>query len=160
MARVALGLQTDPDLILAPLHRRMLRLAHEERFEEAAELRRRAAAFEQSLANHLQALALLDAGELLIESNGRALLIRRGQLVAAIDRTDDEDTTLARLRSNALMVDDARSWMTMSVRREARVISSWLNRNARDTRLLHAARGWSLPAAARPRNRFAVREPR
>jgi DNA polymerase-3 subunit epsilon len=160
MARVALGLQTDPDLILAPLHRRMLRLAHEERFEEAAELRRRAAAFERSLANHLQALALLDAGELLIESNGRALLIRRGQLVAAIDRTDDEDTTLARLRSNALMVDDARSWMTMSVRREARVISSWLNRNARDTRLLHAARGWSLPAAARPRNRFAVREPR
>ena len=160
IGRVARGLLAEPDLILAPLHRRMHRLAQEERFEEAAELRRRAASFERTLANHLQALALIHADELLIESNGRALLIRRGQLVAAIDRTEDESTTLALLRRQALFVEEARSWMTMSVRREARVISSWLNRNSRDAHLLYAARGWCLPAAARPRNRFAVREPR
>ena len=160
IGRVALGLLTDPGLILAPLHERMRRLARDERFEEAAEMRQRAAFLERSLDQHLQALALIDAGELAFESNGRALLIRGGRLVAAIDIMGDEATTLDRLRSSASGPEEEQTWMTMAVKREARVISSWLNRNALEARLLFTSKGWSLPAAARPLNRFAVRASR
>ena len=158
--RVARGLVADPDLILAPLHVRMQRLAREERFEEAAQMRKRASDLERTLEQNLQARALIDAGELVIESNGRALLVRRGQLVAALDHLEDDATTIARLRCGARAAEEARSWMTMPVRREALVICSWLNRNVADVRLIYSARGWSLPAAARPRHRFAVRNPR
>jgi len=138
----------------------MRRLAREERFEEAGEMRQRASFLERSLDQHLQALALVDAGELVLESNGRALLIRRGRLVSAIDITRDEPATLDRLRSSACASEEEQSWMTMAVKREARVISSWLNRNALEARLLFSSKGWSLPAAARPLNRFAVRASR
>jgi len=158
--RVARGLVADPDLILAPLHVRMQRLAREERFEEAAQMRKRASDLERSLEQNLQARALIDAGELVIESNQRALLVRWGQLVAAVDLLEDDTATVARLRREARAAQEGRSWMTMPVRREARVICSWLNRNAADVRLVHSARGWSMPAAARPRHRFAVHNPR
>jgi excinuclease UvrABC nuclease subunit len=158
LRRVALGLLTAPDLILEPLHDRMMRLARGERFEEAAEMRRRAALFERSLDQHLQALALIEAGELVIESQGRALLIRSGRLVAARNRADnDVAATVARLRSEAGEPESARAWLDMAQRREARVICSWLNRTSSEARLLYAARGWSLPAEARPHDRFAVR---
>ncbi|MGH2775437.1 MAG: DEDD exonuclease domain-containing protein [Actinomycetota bacterium] len=160
ISRVALGLLTDPGLILAPLHDRMRRLAREERFEEAGEMRQRAAFLERSLEQHMQALALIDAGELAFESNGRALLFRGGRLVAAIDIMGDDATTLDSLRSDACAPDEERSWMTMTLKREARVISSWLNRNALEARLLFSSNGWSLPAAARPLNRFGVRASR
>jgi DNA polymerase-3 subunit epsilon len=157
IARVAMGLLADPELILAPLHDRMRRLARDERFEEAAEMRKRASVLERSLEQHLQALALIGAGDLVFECNGRALLVRRGRLVAAIDKPGDESTTLERLRSSARAVEDARSWMTMAARREARVITSWLTRPTTGARLVFSSQGWSLPVAARPRNRFAVR---
>jgi DNA polymerase-3 subunit epsilon len=160
IARVALGLLTDPELILAPLHDRMRRLARDERFEEAAEMRQRAAALERSLEQHLLAQALIDAGEVVLRSNERVLLVRRGRLVAATDDSGDDATALDRLRSTACATEDGRSWMTMAVRREARVITSWLNRKTIDARLVFSSRGWSLPVAARPRNRFAVRASR
>jgi DNA polymerase III subunit epsilon len=158
LRRVAQGLLTSPELILEPLHDRMMRLARDERFEEAAEIRRRAQLFERSLDQHLQALALIEAGELVIESQGRALLIRRGCLVVARDRGDHDDaTTVARLRAEAEEFDAGRPWLTMTERREARVICSWLGRRSPDVRLLYAARGWSLPVRARPRDLFEVR---
>ncbi|MGH2698661.1 MAG: DEDD exonuclease domain-containing protein [Actinomycetota bacterium] len=158
LTRVALGLLTAPDLILQPLYDRMQRLARGERFEEAAEMRRRASLFERLMDHHLQALALIEAGDLVIESRGRALLIRRGRLAAALDRDGrDVASTVARLHATAGGCEAPRPWMTMSERREARVIGSWLNRHASEVRLLQASRGWSLPLRARPRDRFAVR---
>jgi hypothetical protein len=135
-----------------------MRLARDERFEEAAEIRRRAELFERSLDQHLQALALIEAEELVIESEGRALLIRRGRLVAARDLDEaDVETTVARLRAEAGDAEGTRPWLTMTERREARVICSWMSRRSCEARLLHAKRGWSLPVRARPRGLFEVR---
>ncbi|MGH2751768.1 MAG: DEDD exonuclease domain-containing protein [Actinomycetota bacterium] len=161
IARMATGFVSSPTLILDPLHERMRRLAGGERFEEAAELRRRAAVFESSLAQHLQAVALIAAGDLVVAAGGRAVLIRRGHLAAALDvGGDGAATTVARLQAVGGESAEPRSWMTTSERREARVISSWLNRNARSITLLHASQGWSLPVGARFDDRFSVRAKR
>jgi len=162
--RVARGLLTEPRLVLTPLHRRMQVLALAERFEEAAELRKRAELLERLLERHLRVAALVESGDVAVEVDGRALLIRSGRLVAAHDaRADDAVATLDALRESAPSKDCAErwtavgSWLGAELQSEARVISSWLERNTNRVRLLHAERGWSLPAGARPLDFFSVR---
>ena len=82
VATVRRGLGAEPDLLLAPLEARMEALAGAERFEEAAEVRDRAAALAQALSRHRRFSALRAAGRVVVELDGRSRAeLRRGRLV-------------------------------------------------------------------------------
>jgi DNA polymerase-3 subunit epsilon len=65
--RVVRGLTTEPDLLLAPLVERLAMLAHEERFEEAVDVRDRAEALSSALRRQRRFERLRRAGRLCIE---------------------------------------------------------------------------------------------
>ncbi len=65
--RVVTGLRRRPDLLLVPLEHRMRALADAERFEEAADVRDRAAALAQALRRQRQLESLMGSGRLVIE---------------------------------------------------------------------------------------------
>jgi excinuclease UvrABC nuclease subunit len=147
-----MALHTDPELLLGPLAARMLRLASQARYEEAAELRDRGALLERTVHRHLEAQALRDASEVVISSGGRAFLLRAGRLAQAVDRagaTDEE--VVATLLHEA--TDETEHSDDDGFRREAAIINAWLRRTA-DVRVLYARGPWSQPAAARPRALF------
>ena len=77
---------SSPDGLLAALEGRMERLAAEERFEEAAELRDRLRALVSALARARQERWLVEAGRLEIRVEGRRLAFRSG----ALERRGDE----------------------------------------------------------------------
>ena len=70
--RAVIGLRHRPDLLLAPLEARMRTLAGEERFEEAADVRERAAALAQALRRQRQLESLVQSGRVVIEIGDRA----------------------------------------------------------------------------------------
>jgi hypothetical protein len=71
VARAVRGLTVDAELILAPLRARMEELAAEERFEEAADVRDRAAALAQALRRQRRLDTLRGAGRLVIDLPGQ-----------------------------------------------------------------------------------------
>ncbi len=78
------GLGHRPELLFAPLERRMLALADDERFEEAADVRDRAAALAQALRRQRQFEALVSSGRVVLEIDGRAgAELRDGRLERA-----------------------------------------------------------------------------
>jgi DNA polymerase-3 subunit epsilon len=78
------GLTTEPDLLLDPLERRMRQLAAAHRFEEAADVRDRAAALARALSRQRRLDALVRAGRLVVEGpGGERALLDRGRLVSS-----------------------------------------------------------------------------
>lgn len=155
--RLADALGHEPEGIFEPLERKMHRLAALQRFEEATETRERAALVERTLLRHLQVRSLLDAGDVVVAIEGRALLIRNGQLACGTHLCGDLDATLARLEAGADCAPVG-TFITAQVQNEARVISAWLRRNAALCKVLHASGAWATPVAAgRLGSRFAVR---
>jgi len=153
------ALCSDPNLIFEPLERKMRRLATAQRFEEAVEARERAAAVERMLLRNMEVRALIEAGDLVLVLGGRALLIRNGQLAAATDWRGDRVAALARLEASA-ECHAVGSFLTAAVQAEARVVSSWLRRNAAPCSLLYVTGTWATPVAAgRLGSRFAARAP-
>jgi len=147
------GIICDPSGLLLALERRMTSLAEAHRFEEAAEVRERGALLARSSLRYAETTALLDAREFVIAHEGRAYMIRDGQLAAAGPSGDD---ALARLRASARS-RPVRGFWAPEILAEARVIISWLRRNASGLRLIHIGGTWALPAGARPCDRFRVK---
>jgi DNA polymerase III subunit epsilon len=77
---------SSPDGLLAALEGRMSRLASQERFEEAAELRDRLGALVRALARARRERWLVEAGRLVIDVAGRRVAFRNG----ALERRGDE----------------------------------------------------------------------
>src|SRR5690606_13089165 len=76
------GLLVDPQLLLGPLEARMHGLAAEERFEEAAAVRDRAAALANALRRQRRFDALRRTGRVVVEVDGRSRTeLRQGRLV-------------------------------------------------------------------------------
>lgn len=140
------ALTRDPGLIATPLADKMRRLARQERFEEAAELRDRARTLVRSIERSIEARALVDAGEVLIGVGGRAILLVSGQLAAACDAAERSvDELLAELRGAASW-KPVGSWLTAETQREIRAVTSWLGRHAGDVEVLHVEKTWAVPA--------------
>ncbi len=153
--RLAAGITSAPSVLLEPLAARLSMLAKQQRFEEAAELRDRAALLQRVLRRGVRVHALVEAGDLVLGIGGRAVLIRGGRLCDAVDVAPGaERESLGRLLGTP-MKQAARPWLTPELSREAAVISSWLDRHAAATRVLFAEHPWSLPVAAAPENRFS-----
>lgn len=148
------ALTRDPGIVVAPLEEKMRRLARQERFEEAAELRDRARSLARWIERSIEARALIGAGEVLLEVEGRALLLVQGQLAAACDARDEPvPELLASLRTRARW-EPVGAWLTAGVQREVRAVTSWLNRHSEAVAVLHVGNGWAVPARARPTNAF------
>ena len=82
--RASAGLHHDPALLLGPLEARMHALAAAERFEEAADVRDRAAALAAALRRQRRFDALRRAGRVVVEVDGRSgAELRHGRLVRA-----------------------------------------------------------------------------
>jgi DNA polymerase-3 subunit epsilon len=160
LAELAVTLIDRHHEIVVPLFERMRRLALEERFEEAAEVRDRGALLERALRSASEMRALVGAGEVVLRVGTRLVLIRGGQLAAAADYPDfDLATALARLR-DAATFDEVGSFVPARVVPEVRAITAWLRRGAEDARMVCVERAWSMPVGARPLNLFSVKESR
>jgi DNA polymerase-3 subunit epsilon len=149
----AQALAGHPTDVLDLLAGRMHRLARQDRYEEAAEVRDRGALLERSVAVEASARGLIAAGDVVLGVDDRALLIRDGQLAAATELTNDLEEVRAKLERRA-RAEPVEPWLSPRVAREARVITSWLERTRADVRLLHARNGWALPASAGGAGRF------
>jgi DNA polymerase-3 subunit epsilon len=87
VARVVRGLTEDPDELLAPLGRKMRALAVAHRYEEAADVRNRAAGLSRALLRQRRLDGLRDAGRLSLEVDGTPAVVAHGRLVAMGDVT-------------------------------------------------------------------------
>ncbi len=140
----------------------MERLSRQERFEEAAELRDRARSLARWIERSIEARALINAGEVLIQVGGRAILLVEGQLAASCDVLDrPAPELLAGLRAVARW-EPVGGWLTAGVQREVRAVLSWLHRHDADVQVWHVEGTWAVPARARPTKAFdhAERGPR
>jgi DNA polymerase III subunit epsilon len=151
------ALSDDPRSLYDLLETRMRRLAHQQRFEEAAELRQRAALLESTLTRNMAIGALLDAGEIVLKVGDRIVLIENAQLAAAGDHDDDSELTIERLRRVAVS-KQVGSFLTAAQLAEGRVITGWIERHADELELVGVAGTWALPVGARPAGRFRAKD--
>ena len=128
--RVAERVTSDPGALLEPLVDKMNRLARQERYEEAAELRDRGALLERTLMRTIEGEAWGRCGELVLEVSGKRLRFERGVMGGADDAAPDE-------------------W---------RVLSSWLRRHGQDARIVSASGDLALPLGLGTPSRFKARE--
>jgi len=144
--RAVRGLTTEPELLLEPLRRRMLDLAAVERFEEASDVRERAAALAQALQRQRRLDALRRAGRLVLDvpGQGGAELVR-GRLVSTwapgsahlpdvSDALGDEPDALVADRPLPRELAD-----------ELACVASWLEGAAERVRVVQCEGGLSLP---------------
>ena len=153
LRRIAIAVGCDPGLILGSLHERMSALARRERYEEAAEVRSRAALLEGTLATRSEMQALLDARSLTLTDERRVWWIAHGQLVAAADAGEELPPAIPGARG----FTHVGAFWPPGPHREARVIASWIRRNAATLRILEVEGTWSMPAGAGPVGRFQER---
>jgi excinuclease UvrABC nuclease subunit len=82
-----LALTSQPENLLNPLRDKMRALAHQQRFEEAADLRRQAFALSNSLRRQNQVDALRSSGRVIFESPDTDLVtLENGRLVESASR--------------------------------------------------------------------------
>ena len=149
VAQVVTGLTVDPSVLLDPLRARMAALASAERYEEAADMRDRAAALARAISRQRQLDGLRRSGRLEIEigDEPRRVVLAGGRLVGAAgqlalgdpdDPGADTDIDLDRPLPRHL-VD------------ELSCVASWLEAEARGVRLLHCEGTWAVPVPRLPR---------
>lgn len=154
---LATALAVDPCTICDRLAARLRRLARQERFEEAEELRRSAALLERVLRTNLEIRALLEARSVVLRVGTRLVLIEHGRLVAACDVDGNCERGVRALLERGQPEDPVGRYVTPVVDKEARVILAWLRKHAHEARLMHVDRAWAQPLGSRPGNRFEPR---
>lgn len=138
--RLVRGLTGEPWILLDPLRARMAALASSERYEEAADVRDRAAALARALTRQRQLDALRRAGRMEIEVLGRRLVLSAGRLAGA---------------EGQLALDGADPGPEAPLPRhlvdELSCVASWLESEAGSVRLMHCEEPWSVPVPRLPR---------
>ena len=141
------GLTTRPELLLDPLAERLRRLAAEGRFEEAADVRDRAAALAGALRRQRRIESLRAAGTLTVAlPGGEVATLVDGLLVASASGTGTAQATLA-LDHPDLPAGGA---LDRAVADEILCIAAELDRLAPRVRLLHAEAPFLEPLPALP----------
>lgn len=155
--RLVSSIVHDPQLVLDRIQRRMAKLAGQQRFEEAAEARERGTRLQRAIARLIDCHSLLDAGDIALGIGERAVLIRRGRLVAATFVVGGDVRSAV---ADLLAAPDptAEGAGLAEARREMGVISSWLVRNTSAVRVLHASGCWVSPARSRPSDVFVEKK--
>ena len=148
--RLVDGLTVDASILLEPLRRRMTALAAADRYEEAADMRDRAAALARALARQRQLDALRRAGRMEIEVRGggdaRRLVLSGGRLCG------DDSGQLTLLGGDSDEDDPGPDGpLPRHLVDELTCVASWLESEAPSVRLLHCEGAWSLPVPRLPR---------
>ncbi len=181
--RTVAGLRRDPRVLLAPLEERMTRLASEQRFEEAADVRDRAAALTRTLARQRRLDALARSGRVVIEIGATAVELQGGRLqrswpveaepsLAATAPAGSDSTTVGaapelprQARLLAGIVDDGELGVPppRELADELMCVAGWLDDQAGGIRLIDVEHGLTstLPrlASFEPRNTTTRRRP-
>ncbi len=150
--RLVRGLTGDPSILLEPLRARMAALASADRFEEAADMRDRAAALARALTRQRQLDALRQAGRMEIEvlappgaSGSRRVVLSGGRLAGDVGQ-------LSLLDGDAEDDDpDPGQPLPRHLVDELSCVASWLEAQASSVRLLHCEGPWSFPVPRLPR---------
>jgi len=129
VARLVMSLEADPGAVLDILVDKMNRLARQERYEEAAEVRDRGALLERTLMRKAEAKAWSRCRELVLEIDGKEVRFVEGSL-ASMDGPPAPD--------------------------EWRVLSSWLRRH-QGTRIRSISGELALPLVLGSSSRFRTR---
>jgi DNA polymerase-3 subunit epsilon len=141
------GLTRDPSVLLDPLGRRMEAMAAAERFEEAADLRVRAAALAGAIYRQRRLDALRRAGRVVVElTGGVAVELDGGRMV----RTWTGDVL-------PLPLDDLRLPLPHRDADEVACIAAWLDKEAHRVRLVSCDGELTSPVAAL--RRFTPHDP-
>jgi DNA polymerase-3 subunit epsilon len=141
VARVVRALTVEPDLVLEPLRERMASLARQERFEQAADVRDRAAALANALRRQRRLDALRRSGRVELRlRNGSGAELVAGRLARAwapgelgLGAADG----FAGLGDPADDPDVARP-ASPAVAAEVLAVASWLDANAARIEVVHA----------------------
>lgn len=147
---VVVGLTVDPRPLLEPLLARMSWLAGSDRYEEAAEVRDRAALLARALARQRRIDSLRAAGRIHLAVDGADIEIMDGRLVAAGRGQGRWEELAVSLGPDG---DPGASWPTpLPPQRadECAALASWLEGNADRVTLLDAEHGWAVRSAAIP----------
>lgn len=144
------GLTDEPHLLLDPLEHRMRALADAERFEEAAEVRDRAAALTGALRRQRRLDALRRAGRLVVEVPGRGgAVLDAGRLVRAW-AADDADRLVLELDGTG-----DRAPLTMPLPKdqadELACVAQWLDKEAPRLRIVECEGGLASLCGPLPR---------
>ncbi|MGI8809460.1 MAG: DEDD exonuclease domain-containing protein [Acidimicrobiales bacterium] len=153
--RLVRGLTVDASLLLEPLRARMAALAATDRYEEAADMRDRAAALARALTRQRQLDALRRSGRMEIEvrdgpqaggrpSPSRRVVLAGGRLVGDTDQ-------LTLLDGDAAADPDPDAPLARDLVDELSCVASWLEAAATSVRVLHCEGPWSLPVPRLPR---------
>ena len=143
---VVRGLDGEPDLLLEPLRARMHALAAAERFEEAADMRERAAALAQALRRQSRLDALIRTGRLVVEVHGQggAELVH-GRLVRAWAAAASSQPSLLDLPGTCGPADPTELVPDRPVPKhlvdELQCVASWLDERAPRVRVVHCDDG-------------------
>jgi DNA polymerase-3 subunit epsilon len=142
--RVRRGVISDPREILAPLQARMLDLASDQRFEEAADLRDRYTSLASALERRRAWQSLQAAGTIWAEDrDGNGALIERGHLIGAWNSGGSPplvpEPSTAEVAAVPRSVADAE---------EARLIWKWLDRDG--VEIIDSSGALALPARPIP----------
>ena len=148
------GLRREPELLLEPLAERMRALAAEQRFEEAADVRERAAALSLALRRQRRFDALLGAGRLVVEVPGAGgAELHHGRLarawpLAAPSGASGTGTShghdaprLALVEPTPALADAPTGPPTRELADELWSVAAWLDRHAHEVRLVDASGG-------------------
>ncbi len=157
------GLLQEPALLLGPLEQKMHQMAAAERFEEAAEMRDRAAALTNALRRQRRFDALRRAGRVVVEFGERSgAELDHGRLVRAWTITRQGITPLPLpldldpLAPDALVAPLGRDPaapgqpVPKAMADELACVAAWLDKEASRIRLVHADDGLASPYPALP----------
>lgn len=161
--RAVAGITVDPELLLAPLRERMAALALAERYEEAADVRDRAAALTHALRRQRRLDALRQAGRLVIECEGHGgAELLGGRLVRAWSdggRVDLFNAAAGLLGADAGLpgADDPpgptppdEGPLPRELADELACVAAYLDAQAHRVRIVHCDGGLALPLPALP----------
>ncbi|HYF44707.1 MAG TPA: GIY-YIG nuclease family protein, partial [Acidimicrobiales bacterium] len=137
--RALRGLTQEPELLLAPLRERMLALARDRRFEEAADVRERAAALSAAIERQRRLDRLRSAGRVLIEldDGGGAELVNGHLIRSWADCQPPLGLELHQPPSSTVVAPDEVD--------ELLCVSRWLDERAGRFRLTHCEGGLASP---------------
>ncbi len=123
------------DVLLAPLHSRMHRLAGEDRFEEAASVRDRGGVLSRAIARQHRCDALRAVPHLEMRWQGLTIVAEHGRVVVGRQVPCGEpDQPLPRQLAD-----------------EVTLLATWLDREAHRVQLIHGSPGLALPIGVVPR---------
>ncbi len=151
--RVVRGLTVDPATLFDPLEARMRDLADAERFEEAADVRDRAAALARALTRHRRLDSLRRAGRVELDVDGRRVVLTGGRLSA----TGGTNASLALFDADnppdaaAPESDVAGAPLPCHLVDEVSCVAAWLDAEGRTARLVSCEGPWASPLPALPR---------